>query len=38
MLKLQEKKAIKPFRKLLQQKNLNSLVRNKVEAAIARII
>jgi hypothetical protein len=38
MLKLQEKNAIKPLRKLLQQKNLNTLVRNKVEAAIARII
>ena len=38
MLKLQEKNAIKPLKKLLQQKNLNVLVRNKVEAAIARII
>jgi hypothetical protein len=38
MLKLQEKNAIKPLKKLLQQKNLNGLVRNKVEAAIARII
>jgi len=38
MLNLQEKNAIKPLRKLLQQKNLNALVRNKVEAAIARLI
>jgi hypothetical protein len=38
MLKLQEKNAIKPLKKLLLQKNLNGLVRNKVEAAIARII
>jgi hypothetical protein len=38
MLKLQEKNAIKPLKKLLQQKDLNTLVRNKVEAAIARII
>jgi HEAT repeat protein len=38
MLKLQEKNAVKPLKKLLQQKNLNVLVRNKVEAAIARLI
>jgi hypothetical protein len=38
MLNLQEKNAIKPLRKLLQQKNLNALVRDKVEAAIARLI
>jgi predicted anti-sigma-YlaC factor YlaD len=37
MLKLQEKNAIRPFKKLLQQKNLNSLVRTKVETAIARL-
>jgi hypothetical protein len=37
MLKLQEKNAIRPFKKLLQQKNLNSLVRAKIETAIARL-
>jgi predicted anti-sigma-YlaC factor YlaD len=35
MLKLQERNAIRPFKKLLQQKNLNSLVRTKIETAIA---
>jgi hypothetical protein len=35
MLKLQEKNAIRPFKKLLQQKDLNSLVRSKIETAIA---
>ena len=37
MLKLQEKNAIRPFKKLLQQKDLNSLVRIKIESAIARL-
>src|ERR1700761_8409518 len=37
MLKLQEKNAIRPFKKLLQQKNLNNLVRSKIETAIARL-
>lgn len=37
MLKLQEKNAVRPFKKLLQQKNLNALVRTKIEAAIARL-
>ena len=37
MLKLQEKNAIRPLKKLLQQKNLNSLVRSKIETAIARL-
>ncbi|HEV2483750.1 MAG TPA: zf-HC2 domain-containing protein [Puia sp.] len=37
MLKLQEKNAIRPFKKLLQQKDLNSLVRIKIETAIARL-
>lgn len=37
MLKLQEKNAVRPFKKLLQQKNLNVLVRSKIEAAIARL-
>jgi putative zinc finger protein len=38
MLKLQEKRAIRPFRKLLEQKDLNVLVRNKIQATIARLI
>ncbi|HWB93035.1 MAG TPA: HEAT repeat domain-containing protein [Puia sp.] len=37
MLKLQEKNAVRPFKKLLQQKNLNVLVRTRIEAAIARL-
>jgi len=37
MLQLQEKNAIRPFKKLLQQKDLNSLVRSKIETAIARL-
>ena len=37
MLKLQERNSIRPFKKLLQQKNLNSLVRTKIETAIARL-
>lgn len=37
MLKLQERNAIRPFKTLLQQKNLNSLVRTKIETAIARL-
>ena len=37
MLKLQEKNAVRPFKKLLQQKNLNSLVRTKIETAITRL-
>lgn len=37
MLKLQERNAVRPFKKLLQQKNLNSLVRTKIESAITRL-
>jgi hypothetical protein len=37
MLKLQEKNAVKPFKRLLQQKDLNTLVRGKIEKAIARL-
>jgi hypothetical protein len=37
MLKLQERNAVRPFKTLLQQKNLNSLVRTKIETAIARL-
>lgn len=37
MLKLQEKRAIQPFKKLLQQKDLNSMVRVKIEQTITRL-
>jgi HEAT repeat protein len=37
MLKLQEKRAIQPFKKLLQQKDLNSMVRVKIEETITRL-
>jgi HEAT repeat protein len=38
MLKLQEKRALSPFKKLLQQKDLNGMVRAKIEQTITRII
>lgn len=38
MLKLQEKRSIQPFRKLLQQKDLNIMVRSKIEETITRLI
>jgi hypothetical protein len=34
MLKLQEKRAIQSFKKLLQQKGLNEMVRSKIEQVI----
>ncbi|HEV2354741.1 MAG TPA: HEAT repeat domain-containing protein [Puia sp.] len=37
MLKLQEKRAVSPFKKLLQQKDLNEMVRTKIEATIVRL-
>lgn len=37
MLKLQEKKAVQPLKKLLQQKDLNRAVRNKIEQTITSI-
>jgi hypothetical protein len=37
MLQLQEKRAIQPFKKLLQQKDLNSMVRTKIEQTIGRL-
>ncbi|HET6256425.1 MAG TPA: HEAT repeat domain-containing protein [Puia sp.] len=37
MLKLQEKRAIVPFKKLLQQKDLNGMVRTKIEQTITRL-
>jgi HEAT repeats len=38
MLKLQERRAVKAFKKLLQQKDLNSTVRTKIEQTITRLI
>jgi hypothetical protein len=37
MLKLQEKRSIQPFKKLLQQKDLNGMVRSKIEETITRL-
>jgi hypothetical protein len=37
MLKLQEKRAIQPFKKLLLQKDLNGMVRVKIEQTITRL-
>jgi len=37
MLKLQEKRAIHPLKKLLQQKDLNEMVRTRVEETIVRL-
>jgi HEAT repeat protein len=37
MLKLQEKRAVLPFKKLLQQKDLNGMVRTKIEQTITRL-
>jgi HEAT repeat protein len=37
MLKLQEKRAVRPFKKLLQQKDLNEMVRDKIEQTISRL-
>jgi HEAT repeat protein len=38
MLKLQEKRSIQPFKKLLQQKQLNTMVKTKIEQTINRLI
>jgi hypothetical protein len=38
MLKLQEKRSIKPFKKLLQQKDLNNMVRSKIQETITQLI
>ncbi len=38
MVKLQEKKAVKPLRKLLKQNNLNDFVKTKIETSIHEII
>ena len=38
MLKLQEKKSVQSFRKLLQQKDLNHSIRSKIEQTITGLI
>ena len=38
MLKLQEKRSIQPFKKLLLQKQLNTMVKSKIEQTINRLI
>ena len=38
MLKLQEKRSVQSFRKLLQQKDLNEAVRNKIQQTITGLI
>lgn len=38
MLKLQEKRSIQSFQKLLKQKNLNGQIRNKIEQTITELI
>jgi hypothetical protein len=38
MLKLQERRAVHSFKKLLLQKNLNNLVRSKIEQTITGLI
>jgi len=37
MLKMQEKKAVQPFKKLLEQKQINIQVRTKIEQTISRL-
>ncbi|MES1219267.1 MAG: HEAT repeat domain-containing protein [Bacteroidota bacterium] len=37
MLKMQEKRAVQPFKKLLQQKEINIQVRTKIEQTISRL-
>jgi len=37
MLKLQEKRSIRSFKKLLQQKDLNGMVRTKIQQTISRL-
>jgi hypothetical protein len=38
MIKMQEKRSIQSFKKLLEQKQLNSQVRTKIEQTISRLI
>jgi hypothetical protein len=37
MLHLQEKRAIRPLKKLLEQKDLNQMVRSRIEETIFRL-
>lgn len=37
MLKLQEKRSVQPFRKLLEQKDLNNMVRGKIQETITQL-
>lgn len=37
MLKLQEKRSVQPFKKLLQQKDLNVMVRDKIQETITQL-
>jgi len=37
MLKMQEKRAVQPFKKLLEQKQINVQVRTKIEQTISRL-
>jgi len=38
MLRLQEKKAVQPLKELLQQKDLNEMVRTKIQQTLTRLI
>jgi hypothetical protein len=38
MVKLQERRSVAPLKQLLQQKDLNHMVRNKIEKSISQII
>ncbi len=38
MVKLQEKKSVKPLQKLLQKKDLNEMVKTKIEESIQKLI
>jgi hypothetical protein len=38
MLKMQEKRAVLPFKKLLEQKQINNQVKTKIEQTISRLI
>jgi hypothetical protein len=37
MLKLQEKRSVPSFKKLLQEKGLNDMVRSRIEQVIAHL-
>jgi hypothetical protein len=38
MLKLQEKRSVQSFRKLLEQKDLDKSIRGKIEETITKLI